>query len=67
MAIKTRKKPMGIALRPDLWERIDAAAEELGQSRNAVMESVLLERFPAASHSQNSDGLCEHCSREATR
>lgn len=51
--VKETKKPGGIALRPSLWKRIDALAEERGTSRNEVMESCLATNLPVPSNSYN--------------
>lgn len=44
-APKTPKRQGGISLRPELWERIDAAARIAGVPRNQVMETVLMREF----------------------
>lgn len=53
---KEPKKPGGIALRPSLWKRIDALAEERGVSRNEVMETCLAANLPAPANSYNVQG-----------
>lgn len=40
------KKPIGIGLRPSLWERIDRYAKAQGKSRNMVIEEVLSLHIP---------------------
>ncbi len=40
------KRPIGIGLRPSLWERIDRWAEAQGKSRNQVVEEILAAHIP---------------------
>lgn len=50
----TVKKQGGISLIPDLWARIDEAAEIAGVPRNRVMETVLMKAFGLAPDSLKS-------------
>lgn len=52
MAKRERKQAGGIALRPDLWRRIERVADEQEKSRNQVMEEVLSLHVPAVPDSQ---------------
>lgn len=46
MAAKSLKQPRGVALRPELWQRLDALAIEQRRSRNQVIEMCLELHLP---------------------
>ena len=48
MVAKAPKKPRGIALRPELWARVDAVAQAQQRSANQVIEMVLELHLPVA-------------------
>lgn len=54
------KKPIGIGLRPSLWERIDRYAADQRKSRNQVIEDVLTAHIPCVADFRKSEETARH-------